>query len=108
MVDPMMQGPVVEPEVSRCIHIGLLCAQHSSEERPTMSQVASVLENGDIELPEPLEPGFFTQRSAAGNIAAHPGWSQESINWLTVTTLSAREQDMHAAEERHDPYANAV
>lgn len=53
---------VVE-QLSRTIHIGLLCVQESAEDRPDMSYVISVLGNETIPLPVPKQPAFFTGRS---------------------------------------------
>lgn len=89
LIDPMLEESFVETEVSRCIQIGLLCVQHSSEERPTMSQVVSMLENENVSLSEPQEPGFFNRRSAAG-FGSSVGWDQDSVNGLTVTELTGR------------------
>ncbi|XP_051125192.1 G-type lectin S-receptor-like serine/threonine-protein kinase At4g27290 [Andrographis paniculata] len=93
LVDPAVEESVVMNEAIRFIHVGLLCAQHKGDERPTMPQVVGMLENESIALPEPQEPGFFTQRSAAGNAGAGlaAGWTQGSVNGLTVTSISARE-----------------
>ncbi|KAK4439266.1 G-type lectin S-receptor-like serine/threonine-protein kinase [Sesamum alatum] len=88
-IDPTIEDSFVETEVSRCIQVGLLCVQHSSEERPTMCQVVSMLENENVTMPEPQEPGFYTGRSAAG-FAVSLDWNEDSVNGLTVTTLSGR------------------
>ncbi|KAL5730606.1 hypothetical protein ACHQM5_003407 [Ranunculus cassubicifolius] len=50
-------------EISRCIHIGLLCVQKRPTQRPTMSAVALMLSSESIVLPQPQTPGFFTERS---------------------------------------------
>ena len=41
-------------EVSRCIHIGLLCVQDSPNCRPLMSAVVFMLENKITPLPIPM------------------------------------------------------
>ncbi|KAL3851244.1 hypothetical protein ACJIZ3_013126 [Penstemon smallii] len=87
--DPVLEEEAyMESEVTRCIQIGLLCVQHNSEERPTMSQVVGMLENENVGLLNPREPGFFSgTRSARGTFL---GWNHESANGLTVTTLVGR------------------
>ncbi|KAL0305853.1 UNVERIFIED_CONTAM: G-type lectin S-receptor-like serine/threonine-protein kinase [Sesamum radiatum] len=89
MIDPAIEDSFVETEASRCIQVGLLCVQNGSEERPTMCQVVSMLENETVTLPEPQEPGFFTRRSTTG-FAVSLEWNQDSVNGLTVTTLTGR------------------
>ncbi|KAK2665516.1 hypothetical protein Ddye_004090 [Dipteronia dyeriana] len=46
-------------EVLRCIHVGLLCVQTNAEERPSMSSVLRMLENGSITPPVPTKPQFY-------------------------------------------------
>ncbi|XVE50442.1 hypothetical protein DITRI_Ditri01bG0162600 [Diplodiscus trichospermus] len=48
-------------EVLRSIHVGLLCVQRSLEDRPSMSNV--VLMFSEVPLPQPKQPGIFTERS---------------------------------------------
>ncbi|GFS40947.1 S-locus lectin protein kinase family protein [Actinidia rufa] len=40
-------------EFMRCVQIGLLCVQESAEDRPTMSQVLSMLTSESVALPTP-------------------------------------------------------
>lgn len=53
---------VDEFEVFRAIQIGLLCVQPYPEDRPSMSLVVVML-SSEIELPQPKQPGFFTERT---------------------------------------------
>ncbi|KAJ4839038.1 hypothetical protein Tsubulata_025657, partial [Turnera subulata] len=48
-------------EVIRAIHIGLLCVQELPEDRPSMSTVVLMM-GGEGALPDPKQPGFFTER----------------------------------------------
>lgn len=45
-------------EISRCIHVSLLCVQQIPEDRPNMSVVVLML-NGESILPQPRQPGFL-------------------------------------------------
>ncbi|XP_010247747.1 PREDICTED: G-type lectin S-receptor-like serine/threonine-protein kinase At4g27290 isoform X2 [Nelumbo nucifera] len=62
LIDPSMGelGSATD-EVVRCIHVGLLCVQQNTEDRPTMSSVVLMLSSG-CSLPKPQQPGFFAQR----------------------------------------------
>ncbi|KAK9152072.1 hypothetical protein Syun_010381 [Stephania yunnanensis] len=51
-----------QSEVLRCMHVGLLCVQHSAEDRPSMSSVVVMLSNETTNFPSPQHPGFFTER----------------------------------------------
>ncbi|XP_030969902.1 G-type lectin S-receptor-like serine/threonine-protein kinase At1g67520 [Quercus lobata] len=46
-------------EVSRCIHIALLCVQDQATDRPTMLNVVSMLSNETLQLSPPKQPIFF-------------------------------------------------
>ncbi|KAI9186372.1 hypothetical protein LWI28_016585 [Acer negundo] len=52
-------------EVLRCIHVGLLCVQQRPKDRPNMSSVVLML-GSESSLPQPNEPGFFTERNLPG------------------------------------------
>ncbi|XP_056173190.1 G-type lectin S-receptor-like serine/threonine-protein kinase At4g27290 [Syzygium oleosum] len=55
---------LVEPQVERCIHVGLLCVQKFPNDRPAMSSVVAMLGNESASLPRPKQPGFFMERSS--------------------------------------------
>ncbi|CAL5408589.1 unnamed protein product [Camellia sinensis] len=78
IVDSSLAESCSSQEVLRCIHIGLLCVQEFTTDRPTMSDVAFMLCN-EMTLPLPKQPAFIFNR---------PGGS--SINDLTLTTIQAR------------------
>ncbi|KAL7243992.1 hypothetical protein ACSBR1_016253 [Camellia fascicularis] len=78
IVDSSLAESCSSQEVLRCIHIGLLCVQEFTTDRPTMSDVAFMLCN-EMTLPPPKQPAFIFNR---------PGGS--SINDLTLTTIQAR------------------
>ena len=56
-------------EISRCIHIGLLCVQDSPNCRPLMSAVV-LLENKTTPLLIPIQPVYFARRDARPENAA--------------------------------------
>ncbi|XP_042971495.1 G-type lectin S-receptor-like serine/threonine-protein kinase CES101 [Carya illinoinensis] len=51
-----------EHQILRCIHVGLLCVQEFAVDRPTMSDVISMLSNESLPLPIPKQAAFSTQR----------------------------------------------
>uniref|UniRef100_M4DB23 Uncharacterized protein n=2 Tax=Brassica campestris TaxID=3711 RepID=M4DB23_BRACM len=59
LVDPSFQDDYQTNEITRCIHIALLCVQEEAEDRPTMSAVVQMLTTSSIALAEPRPPGFF-------------------------------------------------
>ncbi|WVZ03381.1 hypothetical protein V8G54_024187 [Vigna mungo] len=48
--------------VPRYVNIGLLCVQESPEDRPTMSDVVSMIGNDTVPLPSPKPPAFLKVR----------------------------------------------
>uniref|UniRef100_A0A7N2LYY7 Uncharacterized protein n=1 Tax=Quercus lobata TaxID=97700 RepID=A0A7N2LYY7_QUELO len=46
-------------EITRCIHIGLLCVQENVAYRPTMSLVVQMLNSDSSSLPTPARPAFL-------------------------------------------------
>ncbi|KAJ4841987.1 hypothetical protein Tsubulata_005415 [Turnera subulata] len=81
---------VAVSEIVRCIHVGLLCVQQKPEDRPNMSSVVLML-NGESSLPQPKQPGFFTEREIfeTGSSSSYQK-SAVSVNEITMTMLDAR------------------
>ncbi|CAH8354004.1 unnamed protein product [Eruca vesicaria subsp. sativa] len=59
LVDPSFQDKYDFNEITRCIHIALLCVQEEAEDRPTMSAIVQMLTTSSISLAVPRPPGFF-------------------------------------------------
>lgn len=64
MVDESMRTSCIIDEVSRCIHIGLLCVQKGRVERATMWSVMLML-SSETALKKPRSPGFYMERSTS-------------------------------------------
>ncbi|XP_058005431.1 G-type lectin S-receptor-like serine/threonine-protein kinase CES101 isoform X2 [Hevea brasiliensis] len=62
LMDPTLDESCPHDEVLRCIHIGLLCVQDQATNRPTMSDIVSMLTNETLDLPAPKQPAFFLHR----------------------------------------------
>ncbi|XP_061979077.1 cysteine-rich receptor-like protein kinase 10 isoform X2 [Populus nigra] len=50
-------------EMTRCIHIGLLCVQENIADRPTMASIVLMLSSYSLTLPVPSQPAFFMNSS---------------------------------------------
>ncbi|XP_037493480.1 G-type lectin S-receptor-like serine/threonine-protein kinase At4g27290 [Jatropha curcas] len=80
MIDALIKNSCNLNEVLRSIHIGLLCVQRSPEDRPSMSSVVFML-GGEGALPEPKQPGFFTEREiSAANYSVQQIYSIKQIS----------------------------
>ena len=58
IIDPTLNNSS-RNEMMRCIHIGLLCVQENTANRPSMTTIALMLNSYSLTLPVPSEPGFF-------------------------------------------------
>ncbi|KAG6756746.1 hypothetical protein POTOM_040189 [Populus tomentosa] len=76
-------------EVLRSIHVGLLCVQENPENRPNMSYVVLMLGNED-ELPQPKQPGFFTERDLVEASCSSSQSKPPSANGCSISVLEAR------------------
>nr|GEV73616.1 G-type lectin S-receptor-like serine/threonine-protein kinase At4g27290 isoform X1 [Tanacetum cinerariifolium] len=81
LIDATLLESLYVSEALRSVQVGLLCVQHSPIDRPNMSSVVLML-SGEGTLPEPKQPGFFTQ----DNILQ----AQFSVNEVTITCLDGR------------------
>lgn len=61
-MDPSLNELFDRDEVQRCIHVGLLCVEHYANDRPTMSDIISMLTNKSATVSLPQRPAFYVQR----------------------------------------------
>lgn len=90
LMDALMEKPVLESEILRCIHVGLLCVAQRPEDRPTMSSALLMLDSEDPSLPQPQQPGFYTERFPAEADSSSTGKRQYATNEVTITMLQGR------------------
>ncbi|XP_057485503.1 G-type lectin S-receptor-like serine/threonine-protein kinase B120 isoform X3 [Actinidia eriantha] len=60
LMDPTTANSCSQSELLLCVRVALLCVQDSAGDRPTMSDVVSMLSNERTNLPVPKQPAFFT------------------------------------------------
>ncbi|XP_021902286.1 G-type lectin S-receptor-like serine/threonine-protein kinase SD1-1 [Carica papaya] len=78
-------------EVFRCIQVGLLCVEHSVDDRPTMASVLVMLSNvEDSEVPQPKEPGFVSETYGRGRELYSIQDNNDTTNRVTITALDGR------------------
>lgn len=90
LVDESLYDSIIEYQLRRCIHVGLLCVQKFPEDRPTMSYVVSTLVTEGEVLPQPKQPGFFMERSTACTQSSSTGGEFYTTNAVTVTMPQGR------------------
>ncbi|KAL6333361.1 hypothetical protein AAG906_028546 [Vitis piasezkii] len=79
-----------QEEISRCIHVGLLCVQESAKDRPSMSTVLSMLSSEIAHLPPPKQPPFLEKQIAIDTESSQPRQNESSSNQVTVTIIQGR------------------
>ncbi|XP_027929669.1 cysteine-rich receptor-like protein kinase 15 isoform X3 [Vigna unguiculata] len=82
-------------EMIRCIHIGLLCVEEDLNNRPTMANVALMLNSCSISLPVPKKPAFLID-SATESL---PNMSWDDNSWATKSTQSTARSAQESVNE---------
>ncbi|KAF8414028.1 hypothetical protein HHK36_002027 [Tetracentron sinense] len=91
LIDAFMEDPVPEFESLKCIHVGLLCVQKRPNDRPTMPTVLLMLDSENVVLPQPKQPGFYTERFPVEKDSSSSIVKKTStLNDVTVTMLEGR------------------
>ncbi|KAM1212774.1 hypothetical protein ACFX2G_004354 [Malus domestica] len=67
LMDPALGDSCIKDQLLRCVHVGLLCVEENAADRPTMSDVVSMLTNQSSPLPLPAKAAFFTGRNVVEN-----------------------------------------
>jgi hypothetical protein len=88
LVEHTIVESYITDEALLCIQLGLLCVQDNPNDRPSMSSVVFILENGSATLSIPNKPVYFPHMN---NEVEHvTGNAQSSKNSLTFTVLGGR------------------
>jgi len=66
-VDPSLNVSFDCDEVHRCIHAGLLCVEQYANDRPTTSEIISMLTKKSAIVSSPKKPAFYIQREMFNN-----------------------------------------
>ncbi|KAF8409405.1 hypothetical protein HHK36_005481 [Tetracentron sinense] len=90
LMDPILSFPSSTPMLLRYINVGLLCVQENATDRPTMSDVVSVLSNELTPLPTPKQPAFSAGRSVIDANSHMNKLEACSVNEVTISLLEAR------------------
>nr|DAD23137.1 TPA_asm: hypothetical protein HUJ06_024600 [Nelumbo nucifera] len=88
-IEPTLCEPCIQPEILRCIHVGLLCVQEFPKDRPTMSTVVSMLSSEIAILPTPKHPAFTERQILLDKDPCQDNQYICSTN-VTITTLNGR------------------
>ncbi|KAF8409423.1 hypothetical protein HHK36_005499 [Tetracentron sinense] len=87
LVDAVMEDSYVVSQVMKCIQVGLLCVQKYPEDRPIMSSVVVMLSNESVTMPQPKQPGFFTERGSTDTDLLSRNEKGRTESPVTITVL---------------------
>ncbi|KAL3502911.1 hypothetical protein ACH5RR_037360 [Cinchona calisaya] len=89
IVDSSLSETILNPEVLKYVQVGLLCVQEKAADRPTMSDVVSMLFNESMVLASPKRPAFSEIMSLRNsNIPENP--ENCSMNKVTISDVEGR------------------
>ncbi|XP_050288931.1 G-type lectin S-receptor-like serine/threonine-protein kinase SD1-13 [Quercus robur] len=90
LIDTMIYEPCFEIEILRCIQVGLLCVQEFAQDRPTVSDVVSMLKSEIVHPPLPMKPAFIERQIASDTDSSQRSQTECSVNNVTVTMVQGR------------------
>ncbi|XP_044496561.1 uncharacterized protein LOC123218967 [Mangifera indica] len=91
LIEETMDESCSPPEVLRYLNIGLLCVQDQAKDRPTMSEVVSMLTNETMVLPAPKKPAFFINNSISEELKVSENkFGNCSANNVTISEMQGR------------------
>ncbi|KAG2275327.1 hypothetical protein Bca52824_057882 [Brassica carinata] len=83
LADPTIFDKSFEKEITRCVQIGLLCAQEAANDRPNVSTVIWMLTTENTNLQEPKQRALIARRGSCDQ-------GSLSINDLSLTAVTGR------------------
>jgi hypothetical protein len=89
LADSSFMESCIGDEVVLCIHVALLCVQDNPDDRPLMSSIVSILDNGSTSLPAPNSPAYFTRQNVEMEELFRDD-NQNSVNSVTLTEIEGR------------------
>ncbi|KAK0596796.1 hypothetical protein LWI29_019169 [Acer saccharum] len=90
LIDTKLEESCSPNEVLRCVHVGLLCVQDQAGDRPTISDVVSMLTNETMLPPAPKQPAFFINVHSEEQGFSKIKIDNCSTNDVTISDLEAR------------------
>uniref|UniRef100_A0A0E0C1H5 Protein kinase domain-containing protein n=1 Tax=Oryza meridionalis TaxID=40149 RepID=A0A0E0C1H5_9ORYZ len=72
LIDPSLSEENEKMDIIRCTQVALLCVQESAEDRPTMREVNMMLNNNNMMLSLPTQPGYHDTTVPSSRRASQP------------------------------------
>ncbi|XP_039684666.1 G-type lectin S-receptor-like serine/threonine-protein kinase CES101 isoform X1 [Medicago truncatula] len=86
LMDPTLNDTFVPDEVQKCIHVGLLCVEQYANNRPTMSDVISMLTNKYAPTTLPRRPAFYVTREIFEGETTSKGLDTDTYSMTAIST----------------------
>ncbi|KAL9444259.1 hypothetical protein AB3S75_017442 [Citrus x aurantiifolia] len=90
LMDPILENEASCPMLARYVNVALLCVHENATDRPTMSEVVSMLTNEHLVLPSPKQPAFSYVRNLKNSNEPTSKPEACSVNVVTVSLIEAR------------------
>jgi hypothetical protein len=90
LMDPTLHEVCNADQFVKCVNVGLLCVQEDPNDRPTMSNVVTMLDSEAATVPTPKQPAFVSWR----------GFSSKATS--SSKPDSAYTELTYSLEEKHD------
>ncbi|KAI4332879.1 hypothetical protein L6164_017754 [Bauhinia variegata] len=90
LMDPLLENSHTPSEVSKCIHIALLCVQEDPEDRPTMPTVIVMLSSDTQIFPNPKQPAFSVGKEIIEQDSYVRNSNIHSMNEATISVMEPR------------------
>ncbi|KAJ9537433.1 hypothetical protein OSB04_030166 [Centaurea solstitialis] len=90
LMDPTLGSTYVLQQFLRSVHVALLCVQESATDRPTTSDMISMLLNETILLPTPNKPAYVIGREEKSSTSDESKPKDFSVNNMTITVMEGR------------------
>nr|GEU76194.1 G-type lectin S-receptor-like serine/threonine-protein kinase At1g67520 [Tanacetum cinerariifolium] len=90
LVDMTLKDTCVVQQFLRTVHVALLCVQENAADRPTTSDMITMLLNDTIPLPAPNKPAFFINRFESRSTPKESNQKHHTANNLTITAMEGR------------------
>ncbi|KAL5581835.1 hypothetical protein UlMin_014277 [Ulmus minor] len=87
LMDPTLQESCKVDQFMKCVSVGLLCVQEEPSDRPTMSNVITMLDSDSTTVPTPKQPAFMLRR---GSSIASSSSKAETNTEITISLDEGR------------------
>ncbi|KAL5581838.1 hypothetical protein UlMin_014280 [Ulmus minor] len=87
LMDPTLQESCKVDQFMKCVNVGLLCVQEDPSDRPTMSNVITMLDSDSTTVPTPKRPAFVLRR---GSSTASSSSKPETNTEITISLEEGR------------------